>query len=264
MDEIDLLEQQAVDAAMNQEWKEAVVLNEKILRMDDKNLAACLRLGFTHLRSKNNKEAKKYYQKALRIQPKNQVALENLERLKVLGIRSVKKTHPTQSAALNPNLFLETPGKTKSAQLANVGQKKDLAELIIGQEVELKLKKRKIEARTESGSYIGSLPDDLSKRLIFFIKAKSRYVAYIKEASLNRVVLFIKEELKGRKVSHFLSFPQNIQTNMEQMSGERPTSENDEDVNEEEEWEGVGHELATEEKEEHIVDIHPEEEEVEE
>lgn len=263
MDEIDVLEQQAVDAAMNQEWKEAVVFNERILKIDDKNLGACLRLGFTHFRSKNNKEAKKYYQKALHIQPKNQVALENLERLKVLGERSTRKATPAQSAALNPSLFLEIPGKTKSAQLVNVGQKKDLAELVIGQEVELKLKKRKIEARTESGSYVGCLPDDLSKRLIFLIKAKSRYVAYIKEANLNRAVLFIKEELKGKKVSHFLSFPQNIQTNMEQMSGERPTNET-EDETEDEEWEGVGHELATEEKEEQLVDIHPEEEEVEE
>ncbi len=263
MNDLDVLAQQAVDAAINQKWKDALSFNEKIVKLDSKNLAATLRLGYAYLQLKNNKEAKKYYQKALRIQPKNHVALENLERISVLGMRRSKKT-ADDHGALNPALFLEIPGKTKSISLVNVGQKKDLAELRIGQEMILQLKKRKVEARTKSDKYIGSLPDDLSKRLIFFLKAKSKYLAYVKEASLNRVVMFIKEESKGKKVANFLSFPQNSQSNMDKISDESQPAAGDEDDTEEDEWEGVGHELAHEEKEEHLVDIHHEEEEVEE
>lgn len=261
MNDIDILEEQAVDAAVGMRWKDAIFLNEKILHLDSKNLSACLRMGFAYLQVKNNKEAKKYYQKALRIQPKNQVASENLERIKILGERGSGKSSSEQ-ARLDPSLFLDVPGKTKSVALVNVGQKQDLAKLVIGQEVELKLKKRKVEARGTSGSYIGSLPDDLSKRLIYFLKAKSKYLAYIKESNLNRVVLFIREIGKGKKVAHYSSFPQNIQTNINRMNDETQ-AEHEEEENEDEEWDNLTHELTVEEKEE-LADIHQEEEESEE
>ncbi len=262
MNDIDLLEQQAVDAAITQHWKDALHLNEKILKLDSKNLAACLRLGFVYMQMKDYKESKKYYQKALRIQPKNHVAQENLERLEVLGEKSSRKS-TGEKTILNPNLFLEVPGKTKTVTLVNSGQKKDLAELVIGQKVGLKLKKRKVEARTTAGKYIGSLPDDISKRLIYFIKAKSNYAAYVKESSLNRVVIFIKEELKGKKVFHYTSFPQNSQANMDKIQDDSNSESEEHDENDEDEWDNIAHELSQEEKEE-IIDVHPEEEEAEE
>lgn len=262
MNDIDILEQQAVDAAINLHWKDAISLNEKILRIDHLNLASCLRLGFAYLQLNNIKEAKKYYQKALRIQPKNHVAQENLERIKVLGEKGSKKNLSEQTS-LDPNLFLEIPGKTKNVSLVNIGQKKDIAALAVGQEVELKLKKRKVEARTKSGGYIGSLPDDLSKRLILFLKAKSIYTSHIKEAGLGKVVIFIKELLKGKKVSHFLSFPRNTNAGIEKMTEESHSADQEEENNsEEDEWAMMDHELTPEEKED-LVDIHRDEEEEE-
>lgn len=263
MNEIDILENQAVDAAVNLSWKDAISLNEKILRLDSRNLAACLRLGFANLQINKIKDAKRYYQKALRVQPKNQVALENLERIKVLGEKGLRKAS-AESTRLDPNLFLEVPGKTKSIALVNLGQKKEIAELAVGQEVQLKLKKRKVEARTRSGKYVGSLPDDLSKRLILFLKAKSVYVSHIKEASLGRVVIFIKEVVKGKRVSHHLSFPQNSNSGVIKMSEEAQGDQEEEVSTEEDEWSNmIEHELTPQEKEE-IVDIHSDDEEGEE
>jgi hypothetical protein len=77
-------------------------------------------------------------------------------------------------------------------------------------------KKRRVEVRTSNGEYIGTLPDDLSRRIIFFIKAKSEYVTYVKESTLTRVIVFIKEEKKGRTVMHQISFPQNIQKKLDE------------------------------------------------
>lgn len=258
MNDIDALEQQAVDAAITQHWNDALRLNEKILKLDSKNLAACLRLGFIYMQMKDFTESKKYYQKGLRIQPKNHVAQENLERLDVLGEKSGRKS-TGEKTILNPNLFLEVPGKTKTVVLVNIGQKKDLAELVSGQKVELKLKKRKVEARTNAGKYIGSLPDDISKRLIYFIKAKSNYAAFVKESSINRVIIFIKEESKGKKVSHYSSFPQNSQANMDKIQDNSSSESEEHDETDEDEWDNITHELSHEEKEE-IIDIHHEEE----
>jgi hypothetical protein len=163
------------------------------------------------------KDAKVCYEEALKRQPRNQLALENLDRIAVLSEKGNTRVKMGQ-AVLDPSLFLDVPGKTKTVTLVNLGQKNHLAELTVGQEIELKHKKRRLEVRNSSGDYIGSLPDDLSKRLMFFIDAGSTYKAYIKDANLNKVVVFIKEDSKAKKVAHYSSFPQNIQSNLDQMN----------------------------------------------
>ena len=239
MNELDFLEQQAVDAAIGADWKDAISFNKKIFKMDTNNLAAQLRLGFAYLQLSNYKDAKTAYRKALRIQKGNQIAEENLERIKILEVRGGKKILK-KGVKLDPNLFLELPGKTKSSTLVNLGQKNALAHLVIGQQVELKPKKRKIEVRTDTKDYIGALPDDLSKRLLLFTKAGSQYSAFIKEVSLNKIVIFIREDKKGKKVLRYASFPRNIQVDMSKVSH----TEGHEDEAEEEVLDGDLEKLA--------------------
>src|SRR4051812_27252537 len=88
---IDDLEELAIDAAMKLKWDEAVRLNSQILKSDKKNLAALLRLGFSYFQKGDVAKAREFYQKAQRIQPGNLLARDNLERLKILGVRSAKK-----------------------------------------------------------------------------------------------------------------------------------------------------------------------------
>lgn len=213
MNEIDLLEQQAIDAAINLNWPTAIDLNTKILAKQEYNLGAILRLGFAYLQKNDLPRAKKTYNKALQIQSENTIALENIERIKILETRGTKITIK-RDKKFDPNLFLEVPGKTKASTLVNLGQKNVLAQLTIGDEVFPISKKRKAEIRTSSKEYVGSLPDDLSKRIFLFIRGGSEYSCFIKEVSLNKVVVFIREEKKGRKLIRYSSFPKNIQTNM--------------------------------------------------
>jgi len=213
MDETQILEQKAIDAAIKFEWDLAIELNKKIIALEKKNVGAYLRAGFAYMQLKKFNEAKKYYKIALKIQSSNTVAKENLEKIKILGTRKTKK-NITNNLNLDPNLFLEIPGKTRTFFLVNLGQKNILAQVNTGEEVYLKPKRKKIEIRTKDNDYVGSLPDDISKRLIFFLKVGSHYRCFLKEISLNKVVIFIREEKKGQKVSRFLSFPTNIQTNV--------------------------------------------------
>lgn len=250
MNDIDFLEQNAVDAAVNLQWKDAIEFNKKILELDKSNLAAYLRLGFAYLQTSNIKEAKKNYRKALKLQPKNNVALENLERIQILEKKGVKKAR-IESTILSPQLFIEVLGKTKAVTLVNPGQKNVLAKLTIGQEVNLKIKRRKLEARTKDDEYIGTLPDDISTRLICFIKAKSVYKTYIKEANLRRVVVFIKEELKGKSVANHVSFSVNIQKNID--FGDEKTEHEEEETTDE--WEKLPEDIVEEDKEA-LIGVH--------
>jgi tetratricopeptide (TPR) repeat protein len=210
MDTVGLLEQQAIDAAIANEWEKAVGLNRQIVDQDPSNLGAHLRLGFALLQTNDNTGAAKAYRGALKIQPKNHLALENLERIEILSKQTVG-AGPKERKNLDPNLFLDVPGKTKTVQLTNLGQKHHLAELFIGQEVELKNKKRRLEVRSQSGNYIGTLPDDISKRLMYFLDEGSVYCVFVKEASLSRILVFIKEISKGDSVKNYISFPQSAQ-----------------------------------------------------
>lgn len=209
MNEIDILEQKAVDAAVNSKWTLAVELNNQILRHDEKNVTAQLRLGFAYMQLKQFIKAKTHYQHALKLQPSNIIAIENLEKLKMLNSKAAKDKKTVVN--INPNLFLEIAGRTKSIALVNIGQRGVLASLVVGQEVKIKPKRRKIEIRTAQDEYVGTLPDDISRRLLVFIESESEYEAYIKEATLTRVVVFIKEIKKGARLANHISFTQTIQ-----------------------------------------------------
>jgi len=262
MEEIDTLETQSIDAAIQANWIRAIELNSKILELDRKNIQALLRIAFSYLQTGDYVLSKKYYHKALRLQPKNSVAHQYLEKIQIL---EQGKTKPQTKTAFDPHLFIESFGKTKMTSLSNLGQKQILASLSIGQKMQLKIKKRRVEIRTESDEYVGTLADDISKRLILFIKAKSTYTAFVKEVGFTKVVIFIREDKKGRSVNHHISFPINLQKNISQIGGQIQNSatEHSEEQNGEEEedntindWEKMLTE-QTEEKEE-LLDIQPE------
>lgn len=264
MDDLQRLEQQAINTAIQTKWEEAIDLNKKILKLDKKNNDAHLRLAFALLQANKIALAKKYYKAALKLQPGNRSITENLERIKILELKK-NKSPKDKSVNLDPNLFLETPGKTRSIVLVNPGQKNILAQLTIGQKVVLIPKKRKIEVRTQNKEFVGSLPDDISKRLSIFIKAGSEFSVYIKEANLNRVVVFVREERKGKKVMKYTSFPTNIQSKLTEMSKEDESGGNEEDLEASEiDLEKLAEVLATEEKEYLPYDHEDQEEEPEE
>ena len=238
MDQIERLETQAVEAAIRRDWDSAVKFNTLIFELDRKNEQAMLRIGFAYMQLGKYELAKKQYHKALRIQPKQAVAKQYLERIEILEQGNSKPQ--TIQKIFDPGLFLESTGKTKCTSLSNLGQKQILAHLYTGEKIVLKIKRRRIEARTEKDEYIGTLADDLSKRLILFIKAKSIYSAYIKEATLTKIVVFIREEKKGRSVSHHISFPLNMQKNIDQLTaGTNPAEQTDEQAEESSEDEVV-------------------------
>jgi len=229
MDAFGLLETQAIDAAIASNWKHAIDLNKQILVQDKNNLGGLLRLGFACLQNNQLEDAGKAYRKALRLQPKHQLAVEHLERVEILLKQSTGEKKKIKKN-LDPTIFLDIPGKTKTVQVSNVGQKHHLADLYIGEEMDLKNKKRKLEIRTMDGDYIGTLPDDICKRLSFFLEDGSIYKTYIKEASLSHVLVFIKEISKGDKVKGYTSFPASNQPMMhplQENTGDDDSAEDD-------------------------------------
>lgn len=270
--DLNFLEEEAINEALKGNFQNAIEINKQIVAKDSSNIDAYLRLGFAHLQLNNLNAAKRYYYKALKLQPANQIAKINLEKINILGKKGKYKNFEKNSLSLDPNLFLNIPGKTKIVPLVNLGQINLLAKLKIGQKVFLKIKKRRIEVRTEQNEYIGALPDDISKRLIFFIASKSSYSTYIKEAFKNQVDVFIKEETKSKKVAKLPSFPKNIQDDLKIMEKkdedeeetEKPKTEDEEEEKEKPvDLETLAEEVFEKENHQQDVSIEEDKEELE-
>lgn len=234
------LHDQAIDSAIAGDWKRAIQVNSEIIELDENNLDAYLAIGFAYLQTGQFEKSATSYKKALVIEPGNSIARNNLDKLMVLKKKNSSDTDKSApSSKKHLKEFINVVGKTKIIELANIGQSEVLAGIKVGEQVELKSKKRRVEVRTLDGEYIGALPDDISKRLLFFIEAGSKYRAYIKSALKNQVEVFLSEEKKGAKVKSFVSFPKNIQDDLKGMMQSLNKDEEDEETDDEEKDENV-------------------------
>ncbi len=204
------LEKSAVDFALQKNWSEALDLNSRILDLDKSNVPALLRSGFAAFQLKKLDDAHRFYKKVIALQPQNFIAIEYLEKIEVCGLSNDTSSSNPKEVDLDPNIFVELPGKTKSVSVNKLGPRNVLAKLVVGEKVILTIRKRHAEIRTMSDEYVGILPDDVGMRLTYFIEHESQYETYIHEANMNKVSVFIREKLKGKKVEKMISFPLDI------------------------------------------------------
>lgn len=238
---ISQLEEDAVDAVLQSDWESALSINKQILSQDKSNLEALLRLGYAYVQLSQFDLAKKIYKKILRIQPHQRLALEYLEKIPLL---ETKKKKVSKTISYDPEIFLEMTGRTRTVRLINVGPKENLVDQNNGEEVVLKEKKRRLEVRSIQNDYLGVIPDDISKRLIYFMNEGSSYKAFIKDIDLIDVYVFIREIEKGPNVKHFPSFPadphimlSDIQSSEKSEEGDETDDEEEDEIDiEEEQW----------------------------
>lgn len=195
------IKNQAIQTALKGNWEEAVVLNKSLVEENPGDIDALNRLALAYLIIGKTKEAKSTYLKVVGLDPLNAIAIRNLRKLKE---KNTKATNGNSLIRIN-NEFLEEPGKTKVVELVNIAQPKVTEALSTGQSLDLSVKRLKIFV-SEGKQYIGSLPDDIARRLIKFIKAGSIYEAYVKSASSHKVSVFIKELKKTTRFKDQPSF----------------------------------------------------------
>lgn len=196
---------QAINIALKGNWKEAIILNEEILKQNKDDLDTLCRLAYAYAQNGETQKAKKIYRKVLALDQYNTVALKNLNKLNSLK-GSLKNKINSRYGKLTPELFIEEPGKTKIVQLKNIAPSSIISKLNIGECVLLYPKKHSIEVRTEDKTYIGALPDDIAFRLLRFISAGNKYAVCIKNFQKNSLSIFVREIMRGKKFKKQPSF----------------------------------------------------------
>lgn len=197
-----LLEKKAIKAAIQGAWLKAIELNNQILVQNPQNIPALNRLAKAHWETGNLTATKKIYQKVLKIDQYNPIATKNLKRLTGKTKKSVVGSKKLPSA----EVFLEEPRKTKIVQVIRLTSPQRLAEIDSGSEVILVPKKHFIAVTRQDGVQLGSLPEDLSRRLIPLIKEGNRYEAFVKKIERHNLEILIREISRGRRFKDLPSF----------------------------------------------------------
>lgn len=199
------LDQQAIDAALDSRWEEALKINKKIIKLDPKNVDALNRQAKAYMELSKPNLAKKYYSEALKIDPYNPIAQKNLKIMK--SFKSNGQTFTSYSAKrLSPSLFLQEPGKTKIVNLLKVAEPQKLSHAFCGMKVEMTVKNRKITIVDSDGNYLGVLPDDMSHLLLRLFKGGNKYDLFIKSVRVNSLSVIIKEVFRSKKFKNQPSF----------------------------------------------------------
>src|SRR3990167_9246564 len=127
---LDRLHQEAINAALSQDWKQAESLNKQILKSDPTHIDAHLSLGFALMQQGQFDGAKTAYRKGLRLDPGNSIARNNLDKIKILSKKGATQQENVHGELLfDPATFITVAGKTKNTALINIGQADTIAHL---------------------------------------------------------------------------------------------------------------------------------------
>lgn len=202
-----ILSQQAIKAALDSRWEDALILNQQIIDTDPSNVDALNRLAKANMELSNWEKAKKYYSLTLEVDPYNPIASKNLKIISSFkDDGKVRAPSNHNGHKLSPSLFLQEPGKTKVVNLLKIAEPQTLSHLFCGMPVDMILKNRKIVVVDEEGGYLGVLPDDVSHYLVRLLRGGNKYAAFIKSIKVNGLAILIRETLRSKKFKNQPSF----------------------------------------------------------
>lgn len=208
------LHHQAINAALNSNWNEALKLNRLIIRDDPSNVDALNRLARANFELGKLSLAKKFYSEALKFDPYNPIAIKNLKIIKAFKKEDFssnqqtmfEQNHNGHAAQVLASMFLQEPGKTKIVNLIKVAEPQKLSRMFCGMTVDLVVKNRKLTVVDPSGVYLGAIPDDVSFKLMRLIAGGNKYQVFIKSIRFNAMSVLIKETLRSKKFRNQPSF----------------------------------------------------------
>ncbi len=201
------LHRQAIHAALNCKWDQALDLNKKIVKLDPENVDCLNRLAKAYLELGKYKLAKKTYEEALRLDPYNTIAQKNIKKAASFKKNGFSNGNPNHyQIAISPDLFLEEPGTTKMINLIKVAEPQKLLMLSSGQMVNLVTKNKGLYITDSNNQYLGVLPDDTGFHLRKLMLGGNKYTAVIKSIKPNGLTILIREVFRSKKFKNQASF----------------------------------------------------------
>ncbi len=188
------MEQEAIEAALFGNWKRAIKLNKKILSENKCDTEALCRLAYAFAKCSDFKKACFTYRKLLKIDPTNPIACKNLAKFKEAKESSKEQKKFLESGArkVSPSLFFSELAKAKSVDLINIAPLSVLQNLVVGEEVNVQKRRFDLQVKDKSGTYIGTFPDDVGRKLLAIFDQSKTVNFFLKDVRDNEVTVFIK------------------------------------------------------------------------
>jgi tetratricopeptide (TPR) repeat protein len=154
----------AIKAAFNQNWNEAVEINNQIISLNESNIDAHLRLGLAYLQLKEYSKAKKSYSKVLEIDPINKIALDKM----IL----VKEKKTEDFIVPDSESLLKEPGNSIEVSLEILTKGITAEKFKFNEDLILKISGKTISVHRDDPkqSLLNYLPDQIVKGIL---KAKT-------------------------------------------------------------------------------------------
>lgn len=198
------LPKQAITAALESRWEEAVSLNQHIIEEDPDNIDALNRLARAYYELGNLALAKKFYNLTLKFDQYNPIAIKNLKIIH--SFKDGIKINNHQSTHITPSMFLQEPGRTKLVSLIKVAEPQRLSNVCCGMEVLMVIKNRGIAVTDLDNNYLGVLPDDTAFQIVRLIKGGNKFQTIVKAVKVNGLTVMIREIFRASKFRNQPSF----------------------------------------------------------
>jgi hypothetical protein len=196
---------EAILLAMQGRWREAIAANEALLENFPNDVDIYNRLGRAHMELEEYSLARQYYEKALELDPYNNIAQKNLNRLSQLG------DSPSGSGgafyAVEPQQFIEETGKAGVVRLYRLGTPGVLAKTVAGSKVNLRVDGASLIAENARGEYLGTVESKHGQRLVRLMEGGNRYSSSVINAEEGGVTIIIRETYQDPSQMGSLSFP---------------------------------------------------------
>ncbi len=201
---------QAVALAMEGRWQEVVEANKSLLEKFPDDIDAYNRLGRAYMELADYAAAKGAYEKALGLDPYNVIAQKNLSRLALL--RKAAGAGEAPAAKVEPQQFIKEVGKAGVVSLGSLAPAEQLARLVTGAAVSLKIDGARLVAEAANGEYLGQVEPRHAMRLIKLMEGGNKYSAAIVSATDTAVTVMIRETFQDPSQAGKLSFPPKEET----------------------------------------------------
>ncbi len=186
------LAQEAINAALNEDWQKAIKINSSILKTDSSDIDAMNRLARAYAENGNLQKAKVITKKVLKFDPSNLVANKCLDKWD-----NFKKTNNKTQTKGVAQIFIEEPTRTKIVSLINLGDSSNIMSLDCGDTVKLTAHPHRVSILTMDDKYIGRFPDNLASKFINLIKLGSSFEVVIKKADKQEVKVLVHSTSKN-------------------------------------------------------------------
>jgi tetratricopeptide (TPR) repeat protein len=203
-----LIQQQAQQLALNGEWAEAIKLNQEVLEATPNDVTALNRLGKAYSELGRYSEAYNAYNQSFEIDPANQIARRNLQRLEPLkNLQADDQAPERRHSQARQTMFIEEIGKTRVTELLKLADTTTLARMTSGDQVELRVEGKQVAVYSEDGLQLGRLEPRLAHRLIALIAGGNRYSAAVTVVEPGLLRIIIRETFQHSSQAGRLSFP---------------------------------------------------------